>query len=97
MTKVKKFEEFMSYVDWNELDINEKRGLYDVANEHMLDLGIFKLEYDETEKGYKLYDKMHDVEMHLTPDQKQYFPRWLEEHYMNGMDGEAYFAIEEEE
>lgn len=96
MTKVESFEEFMSYVDWNDLEIEEKQGLYDVANEHMLDVGIFKLEYDETEMGYYLIDTMHDVRLHLTPEQKLYIPRWLEGHYMDGEDGEIYFSLQEE-
>lgn len=95
MKKVENFEEFMSYVDWDDMEIEEKRGLYDVVSEELFDLGRFRLTYDNTEKGYVLYDTTTDVEMHLTPDQKQYFPRWLEKHYMKGVDGEAYFALEE--
>lgn len=90
---VNSFEHFMEYVNWEELNIEAQEALYDIScNEETIDLGLFYNTKDGEDTI--LHYRPENVYIKLTPARKRYFPRWLEKTYMNGDDGDTYFAIQ---
>lgn len=88
------FQEFMSYVDWNELSIGEKRVLYEAAHGNILTNNVlFKLIPQKGDSGTViLTDYNETYGLLLTSDAKKNFPKWLEDTYMYGEDGESYLS-----
>lgn len=86
------FEEFMQVVDWNDLDTNEQKALFDILDiEVPSDLGIFKSQKAaNSDDNIILTYTGADAQLVLTPDSKEYFKHWLEEQYTNNEDGSSY-------
>ena len=92
--KTTDFKEFMSHVDWNELDINDKQALVEAIR------CTSNMQYGEFEVTLLdgLQDKtivkalLHDVEIVLDIPLRVNFIRYLENTYMYGEDCDAYLS-----
>lgn len=95
-----KFNAFNETIEWNELDINEQKGLFDLLEISVpTPYGIFEtvqakgsednlvLVYKGTEPNSQLF---------LTPAMRSYFKRWLEEKYTQGEDGWSYLNVKQQ-
>lgn len=92
------FEEFMSYVDWNELDINEKRALLDAASSlNDIDLGLFRTQYvDRLEDKTILEFPMGEIGLILDLNTRRDYIRYIEHSYMGDEPFESYFSMQEQ-
>lgn len=88
------FEEFMSYVDWNELDINEKRALIEASRSTTnQDLGLFRTELkSELEDKTIVWYPIGEIGLILDIPARINFIRYIEETYMYGEDSDAYLS-----
>ena len=86
------FEEFMSYIDWNELDINEKRALVEAARSTTnLDLGLFRTELQSELDGKTIvWYPLGDIGLILDIPNRINFIKYIEDTYMYGEDSDAY-------
>lgn len=97
------FKEFMSYVDWNELDINEKRALLDAANSPTgIDLGLFRaILIDKLEDKTRVEYPLGDISLIIDLNSRRDFIRYIEHIYMHDEDFSSYLswleAVEEGE
>lgn len=92
------FQEFMSYVDWHELSVGEKRLLYEIVqNQTTTSNVLFKIiQQEENIENMILTDCNEDYGLLLTPNTRDKFSKWLEDTYMYGEDGESYLSWLEE-
>lgn len=92
------FQEFMSYVDWHELNVGEKRLLYEIVqNQTTTSNVLFKIiQREENIENMILTDCNEDCGLLLTPNTRDKFSKWLEDTYMYGEDGESYLSWLEE-
>lgn len=92
------FEEFMSYVDWSELDINEKRALLDAARStYDVNYGVFETKLlDSLDDRTALIYTLGDIELLLNIPSRAEFIRFLENEYMHGEDADCYISWIEE-
>jgi hypothetical protein len=92
------FQEFMSYVDWHELSVGEKRLLYEIVqNQTTTSNVLFKIiQQEENIENMILTDCNEDYGLLLTPNTRNKFSKWLEDTYMYGEDGESYLSWLEE-
>ena len=71
--------------------------LWKVASESVPVSDHFCLEPDDRSYGGKWLKLLDGSAMiHMTPSIAQYFPTWLEKHYMRGMKGDAWYRAETE-
>lgn len=88
------FENFMSAVDWNSLDINEKKGLFDALESvEPINMGLFEMaQANGSDENLVLIYHGTDpkTELFLTPKMKTIFQEWLERKYTKGEDGWSY-------
>lgn len=92
------FQEFMSYVDWHELNVGEKRLLYEIVqNQTTTSNVLFKIiQQEENIENMILTNRNEDYGLLLTPNTRDKFSKWLEDTYMYGEDGESYLSWLEE-
>ena len=90
------YRAFMDTVDWDELTIGEKQALYDAANGQVMNGGIpFDVQpYGNDEKSVLLSYINSDLSLLLTEQSWKLFPKWLEDTYMDGEDGNTYLGIQ---
>ena len=88
------FEEFMSYVDWNELDINEKRALVEAARSTTnLDLGLFRTELQSELKDKTIvWYPLGNIGLVLDIPSRANYIKYLENNYMHGEDVDSYLS-----
>jgi hypothetical protein len=88
------FEEFMSYIDWDELDINEKRALLDAARSITnLDMGLFRTELQsELEDKTIVWYPLGEIGLILDIPARINFIKYIENTYMYGEDSDAYLS-----
>lgn len=88
------FQEFMSYVDWNELDINEKRALLDaVSSPTNIDLGLFRaVLIDKLEDRTRLEYPLSDIGLIIDLNSRQDFIHYIEHVYMHDEDYGSYLS-----
>ena len=89
------FKNFIEAIDWNELDVNEKQGLFDALESSCpIDLGIFEMVQakgsDENLVLYYKGTKPPYPQLFLTPEIKTYFKSWLERCKTKGENGWSY-------
>lgn len=92
------FENFMNAVDWNSLDINEKKGLFDALESvEPINLGLFEMvQANGSDENLVLIYHGTDpkTELFLTPNMKAVFKNWLERKYTKGEDGWTFLDLE---
>lgn len=88
------FEEFMSYVDWNELDINEKRALLDAASSlNDIDLGLFRTKFvNKLEDKTILEFPTEEIGLILDLNSRRDFIHYIEHTYMHDEDYGSYLS-----
>lgn len=80
------------------LDYEDVFELWKVAKGKMKDSSRFSLEADgRSYEGKWLKCLDGSALLHMTPTVAEYFPSWLEEHFMRGMDGEDWYRKQVEE
>lgn len=92
--KVSTFDEFMAVVDWQELAIGEKQALYEAAHGKINEEGFpFKVMPSSTSNNVVILEYIPGkVTIALSEAAVAYFPKWLEQNYMEGEDGYSYLA-----
>ena len=92
------FEEFMSYIDWDELDINEKRALLDAASSLIeIDLGLFRTQFvNSLEDKTILECPLGEIGLILDLNTRRDFIRYIEHFCMGDEPFESYFSMQEQ-
>lgn len=92
-----KFNAFIEAVEWNDLDINEQKGLFDLLEIPVpTPYGIFEtLQAKGSDENLVLVYKGTEPnsQLFLTPAMRSYFKRWLEEKYTQSEDGWSYLNV----
>ena len=88
------FKEFMSQVDWYDLDINEKIALIDATRSVTdMDFGSFKTKLTDELQNITIVEyPLNDVGLILDIVSRANFVKFLEDAYMYGEDADAYLS-----
>ncbi len=91
---------FIDAINWQELDINEKQGLFDALNaSYPIDLGLFEMvQANGSDENLVLYHKGVNPhpQLFLTPAMRAYFKSCLETEFTEDNDGWSYLELKKQ-
>lgn len=94
MNRTNDIQEFMMFVPWKELDINEKQALFNaIESTEPINYGLFEVR--RTDKGrdvLELICPLYDVSLVISVRNRASSLKWIEDTYMHGEDGNAYLS-----
>lgn len=88
------YKTFMDTVNWDDLTTMEKEALFESAHGKINEKGIpFAVKAGKREGTVLLSHVGYDITLILDEKGCKEFPKWLEDTYMNGEDGESYLGF----
>lgn len=95
MTKLEVTKDFQQFVDGLYIDnYNETYDLYQVASGNEEGQTTYSLEKCKASQDMLVIHSPSNNALRLTPKALEYFPQWIEQNLMNGLDPETYWAME---
>lgn len=93
MEVTKDFQTFVDGMWTTEKDYNEVYELHQAATGDEESLNIFERKPANGGGDMLIIHKPSDNALRLTPKAAEYFPEWIEQQLMDGMDAESYWGM----
>ncbi len=88
---------FESFVNSCDLDWQEIYELFLAATGNSNTLAILSVEKTNGHEDTIIFHKGLNKAIRLTPEARDYFPTWIEQNLMNGLDAETFWALKSAE
>lgn len=90
-------KDFSSFVGMLDLNWQEIYELYQAAIGNTDALSIFKVEPANGSDDTIIFFPALQQALRLTPNAKEFFPKWIEDNLMDGLDAESFWGIKNAE